>query len=441
MNVPEVTPPSISGTIAARIGRYRWVICALIFCAITLNTMDRLVFSVLAPELRKIFGWTNTNYTNIAFWFEVAYGIGFAVVGRFLDTVGTRKGFMVALGGWSLASAMHAMMQTIPGFSFARFCLGLTESGAFPSAVKVTAEWFPKKERAFVAGIVGSGSSLGAILAPIVVPWLYLTWGWQWAFITTGALGSIWLVAWWAIYRLPHEHPKVSPAELAYIRADSPSTPTTKIPLREVFRTRQAWAFIGAKFFSDAVWRWYLYLLPLFFNQAFKLDIRNFGLPFLIIYLMADIGGIIGGAISSWLLRQGMSLNRARKTAMAMCVACVLPVMLMSHVSNMWVAVGLVGLATGAHQGWSANLFTTASDMFPSGVVASIVAYGSMAGSIGTMAILELTGRLFDASKGASGTGVFGTLFVIAGCAYLAAIAVFHLLAPRLEPAEFPART
>jgi ACS family hexuronate transporter-like MFS transporter len=436
MSLPQAPYESPATTIATRIGRYRWVICALIFCAITLNTMDRLVFSVLAPELRKIFGWTNTDYTNIAFWFEAAYGIGFAVVGRFLDRVGTRKGFMMALGGWSIASVLHAAMRTIPGFSVARFCLGLTESGAFPSAVKVTAEWFPKKERAFVAGIVGSGSSLGAILAPLVVPWLYLHWGWQWAFIATGALGSLWLVAWWAIYRLPHEHPRVSPEELAYIRADSPPVSKERIPIRQLFRTRQAWAFIGAKFFSDAVWRWYLYLLPLFFNQAFKLDIRNFGLPFLVIYLMADIGGIIGGAISSWLMRQGWSVNRARKTAMGLCVICVLPVTMMAHIHNMWMAVVLVGLATGAHQGWSANLFTTVSDMFPSRVVASIVAYGSMAGSIGTMAILELTGRLFRASNGASGVGVFGMLFVIAGCAYVAAIAVFHFFTPRLEPAK-----
>ncbi len=420
----------------SRVGRFRWVICALIFLAITLNTVDRLVFGVLAPELKKIFGWTNSDYTNIAFWFEVAYAIGLAGVGRFLDRVGTRIGFGVALGGWSLAAMLHAAMSTIFGFSLARFFLGLTESGAFPNAVKVTAEWFPKKERAFVAGIVGSGSSLGAIIAPILVPWLYVHYGWQWAFIATGGVGLLWLVLWLGIYRLPTKHPRLSAAELEYIQSDLAPVATGTVPIRRLLRVRQAWAFIAAKFFTDAVWRWYLYLLPLFFSQAFKLDIRNFGLPFLVIYVMADLGGIAGGWYSSWLIRRGASINRARKTAMIVCVACVLPVMMTTHVQNMWVAVFLVGLAAGAHQGWSANLFTTVSDMFPNHAVGSVVGFGGTAGAVGTMGILALTSRLFDLNAASGGVGAYRTLFLMAGGAYVIAVVIFHLLAPKLEPAD-----
>ncbi len=418
------------------ITRYRWVICALIFFEITINYVDRLVFGLLAPELQKIFHWTNADITDIAFWFEVAYALGLAFVGRFLDRVGTRLGLALSLVGWCLASVLHAGMGTVLGFKIARFFLGLTESGAFPGATKATAEWFPRKERALVAGIFNSGSNVGAIIAPLAVPWLFLNYSWQWAFIATGLAGLVWLIFWLKIYRLPQEHPRVSSAELAHILSDPPDEITEMMPWPRIVATRQAWAFILGKFFTDAIWRWNLYLLPLFFSQHFHLDIKKFGPPFLLIYLMADVGSIGGGWLSSWLLKRGWSLNAARKTAMLVCVLFVLPVMFVTQVGNMWFAIFLVGLATAAHQGWSSNLYTSVSDMFPKHAVATVAGIGGTAGAIGAMSLLALTSRLFKTSSAAGGgtEHVYTTLFIIAGLAYLAALGGFHLCAPRLEP-------
>lgn len=428
------TPMNYS-SLPARRGRFRWTICALVFFAVTINYIDRLVFGILAPELQKIFGWTNADYTNIAFWFEVAYAIGLASFGRLLDWIGTRKGFALSITGWSIAAALHAMMSTIAGFSAARFLLGLTEAGVFPAAVKTAAEWFPRKERALVTGIFNAGSNVGAVIAPLLVPWLFLTYGWQWAFIVTGGIGFVWLVFWLWLYRPPAVHPRLSAEELAYIQSDPPEPMQEKIPWLTLLRLRQTWAFIVAKFFTDAVWRWYLYLLPLFFNQNFKLDIKNFGLPFITIYLMADVGSVGGGWLSSWLLGRGWSVNAARKFAMFVCALCVLPVMFSAVVSNMWVAVFFVGLAASAHQGFSSNLFTTVSDMFPKQAVGSVVGIGGTAGALGAMLLLTITAKLFASSSAAAGdTSVYTTLFVIAGFAYLVSLAAMHVLSPKLRP-------
>jgi ACS family hexuronate transporter-like MFS transporter len=426
--MPEMVSPS-------RASRFRWVICALIFFEITVNYVDRLVFGLVAPELQKMFHWSNADIPDIAFWFEVAYALGLAFVGRFLDRVGTRLGLALSLAGWCLASMFHAGMSTVLGFKFARFLLGLTESGAFPGAAKATAEWFPRSERALVAGVFNSGSNVGAIIAPLAVPWLFLNYGWQWAFIATGAAGLVWLVFWLALYRLPQEHPRVSPAELAHIHRDPPDEITGFMPWRRILATRQTWAFILGKFFTDAVWRWNLYLLPLFFSQHFHLDLKKFGPPFLLIYLMADVGSIGGGWLSSNLLKRGWSLNAARKTAMLACVLCVLPVVLVTHLDNMWLAIFLVGLATAAHQGWSSNLYTSISDMFPKHAVATVAGIGGTAGGLGAMSLLALTSRLFNSSAANGGTTqVYTVLFTIAGFAYLAALGSFHLCAPRLDP-------
>jgi ACS family hexuronate transporter-like MFS transporter len=415
--------------------RFRWTICALVFFAVTINYLDRLVFGILAPELQKVFHWSNADYTNIAFWFEVAYAIGLAGFGRVLDWIGTRRGFAFSLCGWSLAAAAHALMSTIGGFSAARFLLGLTEAGVFPSAVKTAAEWFPQKERALVTGIFNAGSNVGAVVAPLLVPWLFLTYGWQWAFIITGGIGFVWLAFWLTFYHPPASHPRVSAEELAYIQSDPPETVSERIPWLTLLRLRQTWAFIVAKFLTDAVWRWYLYLLPLFFSQNFKLDIKNFGLPFITIYLMADVGSIGGGWLSSWLLGRGWTVNAARKLAMLVCALCVLPVMFAAVVPNMWVAVFFVGLAASAHQGFSSNLFTTASDMFPKQAVGSVVGLGGTAGALGAMLLLTLTARLFGNSAAATGDkAVYTTLFVIAGSAYLLSLAAMHALSPKLQP-------
>jgi ACS family hexuronate transporter-like MFS transporter len=419
--------------------RFRWVICALIFFEITINYVDRLVFGLVAPELQKLFHWQNADIADIAFWFEVAYAIGLAFVGRFLDRVGTRLGLALSLAGWCLASIFHAGMASVLGFKFARFLLGLSESGAFPGATKATAEWFPRKERALVAGIFNSGSNVGAIIAPLAVPWLFLTYGWQWAFVATGAAGLVWLIFWLALYRLPRDHPRVSPAELAHIESDPPNEITEIIPWRRILATRQAWAFIMGKFFTDAIWRWNLYLLPLFFSQHFKLDLKKFGPPFLVIYLMADVGSIGGGWLSSHLLKRGWSLNAARKTAMLVGVLGVLPVMLTTQIGSMWLAIFVVGLATASHQGWSSNLYTSISDMFPKHAVATVAGIGGTAGALGAMSLLALTSRLFHAQAGAGDTEhVYTVLFVIAGFAYLAALGCFHVLVPKLEPVHKP---
>jgi MFS transporter, ACS family, hexuronate transporter len=426
-------PPTANPT--PLLTRFRWVICALIFAEITINYVDRLVFGLVAPELQKLFGWQNADIADIAFWFEVAYAIGLAFVGRFLDRIGTRLGLALALAGWCVASVLHAGMSTVFGFKAARFLLGLSESGAFPGATKATAEWFPRRERALVAGVFNSGSNVGAIIAPLAVPWLFLTYGWQWAFIATGSAGLVWLFFWLALFRLPQNHPRVSPAELAHILSDPPDEITEIIPWQRILATRQAWAFIMGKFFTDAVWRWNLYLLPLFFSQHFKLDLKKFGPPFLLIYLMADVGSVGGGWLSSHLLKRGWSLNAARKTAMLVGVLGVLPVMVTTRIDNMWLAIFVVGLATASHQGWSSNLYTSISDMFPKHAVATVAGIGGTAGALGAMALLALTSRLFNSLSAPGDTEhVYTILFIIAGFAYLAALGCFHVLVPKLEP-------
>ena len=414
--------------------RYRWIICALIFAEITINYVDRMVFGVLAPELQKIFSWSNSDYTNIAFWFEIGYAIGLTFVGRFLDRVGTRWGLALSLTAWCIASMMHAGLSTIAGFCLARLILGVSESGAYPGATKATAEWFPRRERALVAGIFNSGSNVGAIIAPLAVPWLFINYGWEWAFIATGALGLVWVAFWLALYREPAQHPRVSKAELAHILSDPPDTILELIPWRRILATRQAWAFIMGKFFTDAIWRWNLYLLPLFFSQHFNLNIKQFGPPFLVIYLMADVGSIGGGWLSSYLLKRGWTTNAARKTAMLVCVLGVLPVTLTTQVSSLWTAIFLVGLATACHQGWSSNLYTSVSDMFPKHAVATVAGIGGTAGALGAILLLKLTSMLFDSN--ASNSQTYTVLFIVAGAAYLAALGCFHLLVPKLEPVK-----
>jgi len=412
-----------------RVGSYRWVVCGLLLFATTINYVDRQVFGILAPEMERIFGWSNTNYTDIVFWFEVAYAIGQLLAGRLLDRIGTFAGFALAMFFWSGASMLHAAMAGIVGFSVARFLLGLGESGNFPACIKTVAEWFPKKERALATGIFNAGSNFGALLAPWLVPLIFVKWGWQWAFIGTGAIGFFWLVLWLRTYRAPEQHPRLSAGELAYIRSD-PVEPVTKISWLRLLPHRQTLAYVVAKFLTDSVWRWYLYLLPLFFNQQYHLDIKSFGLPFVLIYCLADVGSIAGGWLSSSLIHRGWSVNAGRKVAMLACALCVVPVAMVTQISHMWAAVWLVGLAAAAHQGWSANLYTTASDMFPTQAVGSVVGIGGMAGALGAMGLLKLTGYILGHS------GSYTLLFFIAAAAYLLALALLHLLAPRLAVAK-----
>lgn len=422
-------PVRDAASLAATFSRYRWVICALLFFATTINYVDRAVLGVLAPTLRVEFGWSEQDYGVISASFTLAYAIGFLFAGWFIDRVGTRVGYSVYLTLWSFAAAAHALAKSVAGFSIARFVLGLGESGNFPAAVKTVAEWFPKRERAFATGVFNAGSNIGAIVAPLLVPWLALTWGWRTAFVVTGLAGLVWLAFWLPVYRRPAEHPKVSPAELALINSDPPDPPVRASWL-QLLRFRQTWAFTVGKFLSDSVWWFYLFWFPMFMADRFGVDLRTIGLPMVTVFLLADVGSVGGGWFSSRLMQRGWSANAARKTTMLICALCILPVVFAPHVEGQWVAVWLIGFAAAAHQGFSANLFTLTSDMFPRAVVASVVGIGGFAGAMGGFFMNLGAGWL----RGY--TGSYAAMFFMAGGAYLAALLAIHVLAPRLEPAR-----
>jgi ACS family hexuronate transporter-like MFS transporter len=308
-----------------------------------------------------------------------------------------------------------------------RFFLGLGEAGNFPASIKTVAEWFPKKERALATGIFNSGTNVGALVTPLVVPWVTLHWGWKWAFIFTGLTGFFWLFWWWSAYRSPEEHPRLSPAEMAHIRSDPPER-ITPIPWRKLIPHRQTWAFALGKFMTDPIWWLYLFWIPDFFSRNHGLDLKSIGLPLVVIYLVADVGSIGGGWLSSSLIKRGWSVNAARKTAMLVCALAVVPIVFASKASSLWMAVGLVSIAAAAHQGWSANLFTLTSDMFPRRAVGSVVGFGGMAGAVGGMFISIVVGEILQR------TGSYVLILLMAGFTYLAALGVIQLLAPSLRP-------
>jgi ACS family hexuronate transporter-like MFS transporter len=409
--------------------RFRWTICGLLFAATTINYIDRAVLGVMEPELKKVIQWSDTQYGDINAAFSFAYALGFLLVGRFMDRVGVRVGYAVSLLFWSLAAAAHALASTPMGFGVARFLLGLGEAGNFPAAIKTTAEWFPRSERAFATGIFNAGSNIGALIAPLLVPVLVLNYGWQAAFIITGLAGLAWLVFWWPLYREPERHPRVSPEELAHIRSDGVEK-EERVPWLGLLRHRQTWSFAAGKFFTDPVWWFYLFWSGKFFAERFGVSIKTIGLPLLTIYLVADVGSIAGGWMSSKLLRRGWSPNAARKLTMLLCAVCVAPVAFAPVVENMWTAVALISLAAAAHQGFSANLFTLTSDLFPRRAVGSVVGIGGMAGAIGGILMQAASGRIKEA------TGSYLTMFVIAAVIYFVGLAAVHLFAPKLKPAQ-----
>jgi ACS family hexuronate transporter-like MFS transporter len=351
---------SLAGGIG-RTGSYRWRICALLFFATTINYMDRQVLGLLAPTLQHDIGWSETEYANIIVAFQAAYAIGLLAFGRWIDFIGTRKGYSVAVTVWSVAAAAHALARSVFGFAAARFGLGLGEAGNFPAAVKAVAEWFPRRERALANGIFNSGCNVGAVLAPLLVPWMALRWGWPAPFVALGALGFVWLAVWLIFYDTPEGSRRVSPEELAYIRSDLPEAPPPKIPWRKLLGHRQAWAFLVGYGFSAPIWWFYLYWLPKFLDQQYGLNLSTLGPPLVVIYSMTSVGSIGGGWLSSAMLRRGWSLNASRKIAMLICALCVVPVVFAAHASNLWVATLLIGLAASAHQGWAANLFALSS--------------------------------------------------------------------------------
>ena len=415
-------------TLRAATTNQRWSICALLFFAATINYMDRQVIALLKPTLQSQLDWTEIGYSNIVLAFQLAYAAGLLAMGRLIDRLGTRKGFSLAVLLWSGAAMAHAAARSVLQFAVVRFALGLGESGNFPASIKTVAEWFPRRERALATGIFNSGANIGAILTPLVVPWITYRFGWQMAFIGIGAIGLLWVVAWWALYRRPEDHRGVSPEELLHIRSDPPEEETRKIPLRDLVDHRETWAIALGRLFTDPIWYIYLFWAPDFLSRRFGLDLRAMALPLFLVYSGASVGSIGGGWISSTLLKHGWTLNRSRKAALLICALAVTPVVFASSTTHLWFAVTAVAIAAGAHQGWSANLYTLVSDMFPRAAVASVVGFASMAGAIGAMFAAKAVGYILQ------WTGSYVIVFFIAGSAYLLAFGLVQVLAPQIRP-------
>ena len=410
------------------IGNFRWVICALLFFGTTKNYMDRQVIGILKTTLQHQFGWNEIDYGNLVAAFQGAYAIGMLVVGRAIDRLGTRLGYTLAMALWSIASMAHGIAASLTGFLAARFALGFGESAVFPASLKAIAEWFPRKERSLATGIANAGTNVGAIITPLIVPWVTVHWGWRWAFVLIGGLGLFWLAAWLWIYRSPEQDRHCSPEELAFIRSDSPE-PQGQVPWLSLLSYRQTWAFTLGKFITDPIWWFFLFWAPDFLQRVHGLSLLQLGVPIMLIYLLADAGSVAGGWFSSALIHRGASVNSARKIAMLICAVSVIPIVFTPRVRSTSGAVLLIGLAVAAHQGFSANLFTLPSDMFPRQAVASVVGIGGMAGAIGGLLIAKVVSYLLQ------WTGSYAVPFLIAGSAYLVAIAVIQSLAPRLEMA------
>jgi len=414
---------------AVRVGRVRWVIVGLLFAATAINYVDRQMIGLLKPTLQGEFGWKETTYADIVFYFQLAYAVGYIVFGTIVDRIGARLGYAAAFVIWTGAHMLHAAATSVLGFAGVRALLGLGESGNFPAGLKAVTEWFPKKERALATGIFNAGSNVGAIVTPLIVPAITLAYGWRAAFVITGAASLVWLVAWLAVYRRPHQSKRLSPAELAYIESD-PADPSARVPWLRLLGRRETWAFAIGKFLTDPVWWMFLFWLPDFLVKRHGLDLKTFGIPLAIVYIVSDLGSIAGGWLSSRLIHGGWSINRARKTTMLICALAVTPIVFAQYVDSLWAAVAIISLATAAHQAWSANLYTLPSDMFPRKAVASVVGIGGTAGAIGGMVFSLYIGQVLER------IGTYSLIFYVAGSVYLIALAVIHWLSPRLAQAE-----
>ena len=417
---------------------YRWVVVILLFFATTINYLDRQVIGLLKPTLEKQFAWTESDYGDIVMAFSAAYAIGLLLFGNFIDKIGTKLGYTLSLIVWSAAAMLHAIVKSTLGFGVARSLLGLGEAGNFPAAIKSVAEWFPKRERAFATGIFNSGANIGAVVAPVMVPWILGIYGWQMAFIITGAIGFIWLIFWRFFYEIPAKHKKVSPEEIAYINSDTDEdvsgAETGKVKWAKLFTIRQTWTFIVGKLLSDPIWYFFLFWLPSYFSSTFNLDLKKPSLPLVIVYTATTIGSIGGGYLSSYFIKRGWPVFKARKTAMFIFAVCVVPIIGARYATNIWQAVALISLAAAAHQAWSANIFTTASDMFPKKALSSVVGIGGMAGSVGGTLFPFFIGFILDTAKKAGNiTAGYNIIFIICGLAYMLAWVIMHLLTPRMK--------
>lgn len=426
-------------------GKYRYRILGLLMFATTINYFDRSLMGIMSPELIEWFGWTKLDYANILIAFQIAYAIGLVSMGSIIDRLGTKKGYFLSIGIWSLFGMLHATIGrgfSLIGFMLARFGLGFGESGNFPAAIKTTAEWFPKKDRAFATGIFNAATSIGAIAAPFVVGGIvYWTGGergvgdlvnWRVPFLITGVLSTIWVILWLRTYKKPEDHPKVTKEELAYINSDSEEeTSTESLPWKQVFFKKQTWAFSLAKV-TDAVWWFYLFWGAIFLSDKFGVDIKHMGLPFLVIYLIADTGSIFGGWLSGSFMKKGWSINKARKMTLLICAILIIPVSYVAFTDNKWLAIFLIALGAAGHQAWSANIFTLVSDVFPKKAVGSVVGIGGMVGAVAGIISNIILGQVLD---GAGQQGFFWA-FLVAGLCYSVLLFFVHILMPKMTPLD-----
>ena len=410
-----------------RVGRFRWVIVALLFAATAINYIDRQMIGVLKPTLSQEFGWSEGDFAQIVFWFQLAYAVGYISFGRLVDRLGARVGYAVALVIWTVSHMAHGLASGVASFAAARFGLGIGESGNFPAGIRAVTDWFPQRERALAIGIFNAGANVGAIITPLLVPVLVVAFGWRAAFFLTGFFGIAWLIAWWTVYRHPAEHKRVSREELAWIQHD-PADPAESIPWMALLGRRETWAYALGKFLIDPIWWFFLFWLPGYLFQRYDLDLTSFGLPLAAIYLISDIGSVLGGWMSGRLIKAGFSVNVARKATMAFWAACVFPIWFAQDIASVWGAVLVIGLATAAHQAFSANLYTLPSDLFPRAAVGSVIGIGGTVGALGGMGMALFTGYVLDT------TGSYAVLFAICASAYVLALLAVHLLTPRLAP-------
>lgn len=416
--------------------RHRWIVVVLLFFATTINYLDRQVIGLLKPVLEKEFNWSESDYANIVMAFSATYAIGLLGFGKWIDKIGTRLGYFISVLFWSIAAMLHAVAKTTLGFGIARAGLGLAESGNFPAAIKAIAEWFPKKERAFATGIFNSGANLGAMIAPVMVPLILAAYGWKEAFLITGAIGFVWLFFWWRLYRVPSKHASISAKELAHINSDGDIAEEHEQPINwlSLFKIKQTWAFIFGKLFTDPIWWFYLFWLPSYFSTVYKIDLKKPSLPLVIIYTATTVGSVFGGFLSSWLIKKGWTINKARKTSMLFFALAVVPIMAARYATNIWQVIGLISLAAAAHQAWSANVYTTVSDVFPKKAVSSVIGIGGMAGSAGGIFFPLFIGWVLDRYKLAGDINVgYNLIFSVCGCSYLLAWVLMYIFSPKAE--------
>ncbi len=408
---------------------FRWVVVALLFFATTINYLDRQVIGLLKPTLEKELNWSETDYSFIVMCFTASYAIGLLLFGKLIDSIGSKLGYTISIIIWSIAAMGHALAKSTFGFGTARAILGIGEAGNFPAAIKSVTEWFPKHERAFATGIFNSGANIGAMVAPVMVPWILGMYGWEEAFIITGAIGFIWLILWIIFYEIPSKK-GIDVKEIT----EEVEVENIQIPYAKLFTLKQTWVFIVGKFFTDPIWWFFLFWLPSYFNSTFALDLKKPSIHLAVLFTCTSIGSIGGGFIPGWLMRKGWPVYKARKYSMLFYAFLAVPIIMAKYATNIWEAVALISLAASAHQAWSANIYTTVSDMLPKSAISSVIGIGGLAGSLGGVIFPLIIGLILDAYKSSNQlTDGYNLIFIICGCAYVFAWGLIHLINPKLE--------